>query len=49
MSFAQLQIITARDVTGGRFTDLTLGGLNSQISTTSSRPWPDLTWPGLKA
>jgi fatty acid desaturase len=31
MSFAQLQVITARNVTGGRFTGLMLGGLNYQI------------------
>ncbi len=31
MSFAELQVITARNVTGGRFTSLMLGGLNYQI------------------
>jgi fatty acid desaturase len=31
MSFAQRQVITARNVTGGRFTNLMLGGLNYQI------------------
>ena len=31
MSFAELQVITARNVTGGRFTGLMLGGLNYQI------------------
>ena len=31
MSFARRQIITARNVTGGRFTNLLLGGLNYQI------------------
>jgi fatty acid desaturase len=31
MSFARRQVITARNVTGGRFTNLMLGGLNYQI------------------
>jgi fatty acid desaturase len=31
MSFAELQVITARNVTGGWFTSLMLGGLNYQI------------------
>jgi fatty acid desaturase len=31
MSFARRQVITARNVTGGRFTTLMLGGLNYQI------------------
>jgi fatty acid desaturase len=31
MGFAQRQVITARNITGGRFTDLMLGGLNHQI------------------
>jgi fatty acid desaturase len=31
MSFAQRQVITARNVAGGRFTDLVIGGLNYQI------------------
>jgi fatty acid desaturase len=31
MSFARRQIITARNVAGGRFTNLMLGGLNYQI------------------
>jgi fatty acid desaturase len=31
MSFARRQVITARNVTGGRFTNLVLGGLNYQI------------------
>ena len=31
MGFARRQIITARNVTGGRFTNLLLGGLNYQI------------------
>jgi fatty acid desaturase len=31
MSFARRQVITARNVTGGRFTSLMLGGLNYQI------------------
>ena len=31
MSFARRQVITARNVTGGRFTNLLLGGLNYQI------------------
>ncbi len=31
ISFAELQVITARNVTGGRFTSLMLGGLNYQI------------------
>ena len=31
MSYAQRQIITARNVAGGRFTNLMLGGLNYQI------------------
>jgi len=31
MSFARRQVITARNVAGGRFTDLMLGGLNYQI------------------
>jgi len=31
MSFAQRQVITARNVVGGRFTDLLIGGLNYQI------------------
>jgi fatty acid desaturase len=31
MSFARRQVITARNITGGRFTNLMLGGLNYQI------------------
>jgi fatty acid desaturase len=31
MSFARRQVITARNVTGGRFTTFMLGGLNYQI------------------
>ncbi len=31
MSFARRQVISARNVTGGRFTNLVLGGLNYQI------------------
>jgi fatty acid desaturase len=31
MTFARRQVITARNVTGGRFTTLMLGGLNYQI------------------
>ncbi len=31
MSFARRQVITARNIAGGRFTDLILGGLNYQI------------------
>ncbi len=31
MSFARRQVITARNIAGGRFTDLMLGGLNYQI------------------
>ena len=31
MSFARRQVITARNIYGGRFTDLMLGGLNYQI------------------
>ena len=31
MSFAQRQVITARNITGGPFTNLVLGGLNYQI------------------
>jgi fatty acid desaturase len=31
MSFAERQVVTARNVTGGRFTNLMLGGLNYQI------------------
>jgi len=31
MSFARRQVITARNITGGRFTNLILGGLNYQI------------------
>lgn len=31
MSFARRQVITARNITGGRFIDLVLGGLNYQI------------------
>ena len=31
MSFARRQVITARNVVGGRFTNLLLGGLNYQI------------------
>jgi fatty acid desaturase len=31
LSFAQRQVVTARNIRGGRFTDLLLGGLNYQI------------------
>jgi fatty acid desaturase len=30
-SFARRQVVTARNVRGGRFTDFVLGGLNYQI------------------
>ncbi|MGA8295767.1 MAG: acyl-CoA desaturase [Acidimicrobiales bacterium] len=44
MSFARRQVITARNVAGGRFTDLMLGGLNYQIEhhLFPSMPRPNL-------
>lgn len=44
MSFASRQIITARNIEGGRFTDLLLGGLNYQVEhhLFPSMPRPNL-------
>jgi len=44
MSFAQRQVVTARNVAGGRFTNLMLGGLNYQIEhhLFPSMPRPNL-------
>jgi hypothetical protein len=43
-SFARRQVVTARNITGGRFTDFMLGGLNYQIEhhLFPSMPRPNL-------
>lgn len=46
MGFAQLQVITARNVTGARFTNLMLGGLNYQIE---HHLFPTMPRPNLAA
>jgi fatty acid desaturase len=45
MSFAQRQVVTARNIRGGRLMDLLLGGLNYQIEhhLFPNMPRPNLT------
>lgn len=45
MSFAQRQVSTARNIEGGRFTDLLLGGLNYQVE---HHLFPSMPRPNLK-
>ena len=49
MSFAQIQVISGRNVSGGRFTSLMLGGISCWIGHHFFPSMPDPTWPAPKA
>jgi hypothetical protein len=46
LDFLRRQVLTSRNVAGGRLVDWLLGGSTTRSSITCSRPWPGPTCAG---